>query len=74
MQLTTEQRVFILEQFYVTASPTKVKRAYVNKINKYRVNINLKTIDNGFDMQMPSFNQISNHDAKLQSSNLVVIL
>ena len=43
MQLTTEQRVFIVEQFYVTASPTKVKRAYVNK---YRVNINLKTVDN----------------------------
>ena len=43
MQLTTEQRVFIVEQFYVTDSPTEVKRAYVNK---YRVNINLRTVDN----------------------------
>ena len=43
MQLTTEQRVFIVEQSYVTASPTKVTRAYVNK---YRVNINLKMVDN----------------------------
>ena len=43
MQLTTEHRVFIVEQFYVRDSPTKVKRAYVNK---YRVNINLKTVVN----------------------------
>ena len=43
MQSTTEQQVFIVKQFYVTASPTKVKRAYVNQ---YRVNINIKTVYN----------------------------
>lgn len=43
MQLTTEQRVFIVEQFYWTASPTKVKRA---NVNKYKGNINLKTVEN----------------------------
>ena len=42
MQLTSEQRVFVVEQFYLTASPTKIKRAY---FNKYRQEVSLNTIN-----------------------------
>lgn len=42
MQLTSDQRVFVVEQFYLTASPTKIKRAY---FNKYRQEVSLNTIN-----------------------------
>lgn len=42
MELTSEQRVFVVEQFYLTASPTKIKRAY---FNKYRQEVSLNTIN-----------------------------
>lgn len=42
MQLSSEQRVFIVEQFYLTASPTKIKRAY---FTKYRQEVSLNTIN-----------------------------
>ena len=40
-QLTREQRVVIVEQYYSNKSPTKVKRAFANE---YILNINNKTV------------------------------
>ena len=40
-QLTSEQRVVIVEQHFSNKSPTEVKRAYVNA---YNLNINIKTV------------------------------
>ena len=42
MQLTSEQRVFVVEKFYLTDSPTKMQRAY---FNKYRQEVSLNTIN-----------------------------
>ena len=42
MQLTSEQQVFVVEQIYMTASPTKIKRVYCNK---YRQEVSLNTIN-----------------------------
>ena len=70
MQLTTEQRAFIVEHFYVIASPTKVKRTYVNK---YRVNINLKTVDNlskKWKDKGTIFNQNNGHSGRQRSARL----
>jgi transposase len=41
MQLNSEQRVFIVEQFYLKTSPTKIKRGY---FTKYRQEVSLNTI------------------------------
>ena len=41
-QLTNEQRVFVVEQYYENKSPTKVKRAF---FCTYKANINVKTIN-----------------------------
>ena len=39
-QLTSQQRVFIVEQYYSNKSPTKVKTVFSNE---YNLNINMKT-------------------------------
>ena len=45
MQLTTEQRVFIAEQYYSSGSPTKVEREFATEYNQ---DIN-KTVNNVVD-------------------------
>ena len=42
MQLTTEQRVFIVKQYYSSSSPTKVKIEFATEYNR---NINIKTVN-----------------------------
>ena len=42
-QLTSEQRVFIVVQYYSNKYPTKVKIAFANE---YNLNINIKTVSN----------------------------
>jgi ABC-type thiamine transport system substrate-binding protein len=46
MQLTTEQRVFIVKQYYSSGSPTKVKREFATEYNQ---DINIKTVNNVVD-------------------------
>ena len=45
MQLTTEQRVFIVKQYYSSGSLTKVKREFASEYN----HINIKTVNNVVD-------------------------
>ena len=46
MQLTTEQRVCIVKQYYSSGSPTKVKREFATEYNQ---DINIKTANNVVD-------------------------
>ena len=46
MQLTTEQRVFIVKQYYSSGSPTKVEREFATE---YILDINIKIVNNVVD-------------------------
>ena len=46
MQLTTEQRVFIVKQYYSSGSLTKFKREFATEYNQ---DINIKTANNVVD-------------------------
>ena len=46
LQLTTEQRIFIVKHYYWSYSPIKTKREFASKFNK---SINIKTVKRVFD-------------------------
>ena len=64
MQLTSEQRVFVVEQFYLTASPTKIKRAY---FNKYKQKVSLNTI-NKLIIKWKGLNQNKDHSGRKRTA------
>ena len=46
LQLTTEQRIFVVNQYYSSKSPIKAKRKFATEFNR---NINIKTVKRMFD-------------------------